>query len=229
MGFGEKNLYGGSSFSHITKKIGENDVIWMKLKKILKNIKGIEIKGSKDIDITGISCDSKLVFPGNLFIALCGKTYDGAKFIPEAISAGASAIVTDMYDPFIDKKIAQVIHDDVSEIQADIALSYYNNPSNQLLMVGVSGTNGKTTTSYLIKHILENILHSPCGLIGTVEYVVGQHRHFASRTTPDCITNQKLLREMVNTFVQRKMDSYIVIFTVAVFLVTIFLVLYSNL
>jgi UDP-N-acetylmuramoyl-L-alanyl-D-glutamate--2,6-diaminopimelate ligase len=169
----------------------------MKLKKILKNISCIEIKGSKDIDITGVCCDSKLVFPGNLFIAISGTNYDGAKFIPEAISAGAVAVVTDMYDPFIDKSITQVIHDDVRAIQSSIAETYYDSPSKNLMMIGVSGTNGKTTTSYLIKHILESVSYST-GLIGTVEYIVGPIRHFASITTPDSITNQKLLREMVN-------------------------------
>lgn len=168
----------------------------MKLKKLLKNITVKEIKGSSEIEVTGICSNSKLVSPGSLFIARKGQSDDGEKYIPEAISSGAIAIVTDFPNPSI-KNVTQIIHQDVSMIEGMIAANYYKYPSDELFMVGVTGTNGKTTTTFLIKRLLDR-LNLNSGLIGTIEYVIGEHRYIATRTTPDVIQNHKMLREMVN-------------------------------
>lgn len=167
----------------------------MKLKKLLKEIPIKSVKGSKDLEITGICINSKLVAPGNLFIAKKGKSDDGTQYIPEAISSGAVAILTDMYDPSL--KITQLIHPNVTEMEGLLAANYYQFPSDSLFMVGITGTNGKTTTSFLVKHLLD-YLNGPCGLIGTIEYIIGSQRYRATRTTPDVSANQKMLREMVN-------------------------------
>ncbi len=166
----------------------------LKLKQLIKGLEFGEVRGSKEVEITGISADSRTVAPGNLFIAKKGGVYDGAQFIQQAIGAGASAIVTDIYDPFL--KQTQWICPKVSEIEAKIAARYYGEPSKELFVVGVTGTKGKTTTSYLVKHLLDG-LGRLCGLIGTVETVVGANRFFSTLTTHDAIANQKLLREMV--------------------------------
>lgn len=168
----------------------------MKLKKLLKDIPVKQIKGSKELDITGVCSNSKLVAPGNLFIARKGKAEDGSVYIPEAISAGAVAILTDIYDPLMDKEVTQIICEDTTLMEGMIASQYYEFPCDELFLVGITGTNGKTTTSFLVKHLLDH-LGSPCGLIGTIEYIIGQHRYQATRTTPDAPTNQKMLREMV--------------------------------
>ena len=168
----------------------------MKLKKILKEIPFKKFKGSKDIEITGVCANSKLVAPGNLFIAKKGRQHDGASYIPEAIAAGAAAVLTDIYDPSL-TNAAQIIHPDVASIEGLLSAVYYQFPSDELFMVGITGTNGKTTTSLLIKHLLDK-LEGPCGLIGTIEYVIGQNRYQAPLTTPDVNSNQKMLREMVN-------------------------------
>lgn len=168
----------------------------MKLKKLLKDIPVKEVKGSKEVEITGICGNSKLVAPGNLFIARRGKSDDGADYIPEAVAAGAAAIVTDIYDPSI-KTVTQIIHPEVGQIEALLAAHYYQFASDELFMVGITGTNGKTTTSFMIKHLLDRIVGS-CGLIGTIEYIIGQHRYPAIRTTPDVTSNHKMLREMLN-------------------------------
>lgn len=166
----------------------------MKLKKLLKDIPGLQIKG-KDIEITGICANSKLVAPGNLFIAKKGRSTDGNQYIPDAIAAGAFAILTDFYNPFL-KNVVQIIHPDISSIEGLLAATYYQFPSNELFMVGLTGTNGKTTTSFLVKHLLDK-LGGACGLIGTIEYIIGDHRYQATRTTPDVVANHKMLREMI--------------------------------
>lgn len=168
----------------------------MKLKKLIKDIPVKDVKGSKEVEITGVCGNSKLVAPGNLFIARRGRADDGANYIPEAIAAGASAILTDIYDPSI-KGVTQIIHPDVVVTEALLAAHYYQFAGDELFMVGITGTNGKTTTSFLVKHLLDKIF-GPCGLIGTIEYIIGQHRYQATRTTPDVTSNHKMLREMLN-------------------------------
>jgi UDP-N-acetylmuramoyl-L-alanyl-D-glutamate--2,6-diaminopimelate ligase len=167
----------------------------MKLKKLLKDISVSDVKGSKDIVITGLCANSKVVSPGNLFVAKKGRVDDGAQYIQEAIAAGASAVLTDIYDPSL-RSVTQVIHPDVSSVESLLAAHYYQFPSQELFMVGITGTNGKTTTSFLVKYLLDQ-LNVPCGLIGTIEYIIGKHRYQATRTTPDVISNHKMLREMV--------------------------------
>jgi UDP-N-acetylmuramoyl-L-alanyl-D-glutamate--2,6-diaminopimelate ligase len=167
----------------------------MKLKKLFKDIDVDSIKGSKEVEITGLCGNSKLVAPGNLFIAKKGKTHDGNRYIPEAISAGAVAILTDLYDPTL-KHITQVIHPNPALIEGALAAEYYQHPSNQLFLVGITGTNGKTTTAFLVKHLLDQ-LKQPCGLMGTIENIVGDHHYQATLTTADVVSNNKLLREMV--------------------------------
>lgn len=169
----------------------------MKLKKLLKDLPIDIVKGSKDIDITGVCANSKLVAPGNLFIARKGRAEDGSLYIPEAVAAGAVAVLTDIYDPLLKKEVTQLIYPEVEKIEGLLAAHYYQFPSAEMYVAGLTGTNGKTTTSFLIKHLLDK-LEGNCGLIGTIEYIIGQHRYQATRTTPDVSTNQKMLREMVN-------------------------------
>ena len=168
----------------------------MKLKKLLKDLSICQVKGSKEIEITGICANSKLVAPGNLFVAKKGRSVDGSQFIPEAISAGATAIITDIFDPTL-KNVTQIICADVPSIEGQLAAQYYQFPSEELLMIGITGTNGKTTTSFLIKHLLDKE-SKPCGLIGTIEYIIGDHRYQATHTTPEVASNHKMLKEMLH-------------------------------
>lgn len=166
----------------------------MKLKVLLKDMPDCVVKGAKDIEITGLTSNSKVVAPGNLFVAKKGTVDDGNKYVPEALQAGASAILTDIYNPFI--KVTQIIHPNTRAVEAELAAQFYQHPSQQLYVVGITGTNGKTTSSFLCKHILDAI-HKPCGLIGTIDWIVKDHHYKATHTTPDVITAQRLLREMV--------------------------------
>lgn len=167
----------------------------MKLRKLIKDLPLKAFKGSKDVEITGICANSKVIVPGNLFVARKGRADDGSQYIPEAVAGGAVAVLTDIYDPSL-KDISQLIYPDVTEIEGLVAASYYQFPSDELFLVGITGTNGKTTTTFLVKHLL-NQYRGPCGLIGTIEYIVGQHRYQATRTTPDVTSNHKMLREML--------------------------------
>ncbi len=165
----------------------------MKLKKIIQDL-DLTVKGSKDVEISGLCSDSRKVAPGNLFIAKRGMSFDAAQFIPQAVQAGASAIATDIYDPFV--LLPQIIHPNLREIEAKLANNFFGRPSQELFVIGVTGTKGKTTSSYLIKHLLDGLGLSS-GLISTVETVVQESRFFSSLTTHDPIFNQKLLKEMV--------------------------------
>jgi UDP-N-acetylmuramoyl-L-alanyl-D-glutamate--2,6-diaminopimelate ligase len=167
----------------------------VQLKKLLKNIPVKAVKGSKDIEILGLCSNSKLVAPGDLFIAKKGFTHDGARFIPDAVAAGAAAVLTDLYDPFF-SNVVQIIHPDVASVEAAIAKEFYGHPSDQLFLIGITGTNGKTTTSYLVRHLFERN-KEPCGLIGSIEWIVGQHVLPSEKTTPDILQNYKLFHDMV--------------------------------
>ena len=166
----------------------------MKLKKLLKNTPDLVVKGSKEVEITGICNHSKMAAPGNLFVAKKGTFADGSHFIQEAIRAGAHVILTDLYDPFLN--VVQIIHPNVAEMEACLAAEYYQFPSKELPIIGITGTNGKTTCAYLIRQLLEaNAM--PTGLIGTVEWIIGKNHFTPTLTTPDVITNQKLFRDMI--------------------------------
>ena len=166
----------------------------MKVKQLLKKHPEVVIKGSKEVEITGITSESQIVAPGNLFVAKHGKKFDGAAFIPQAVRAGAVAILCDMYDPSL-QNVVQLIHPDIASIEAGLAATLYDFPAKKLWMAAVTGTNGKTTTTYAIRHVLEQ-QGVPCGLIGTIEYFVGQKQYTASHTTPDVCKMQRLLQEM---------------------------------
>ncbi|MCI5052938.1 MAG: UDP-N-acetylmuramoyl-L-alanyl-D-glutamate--2,6-diaminopimelate ligase [Simkaniaceae bacterium] len=166
----------------------------VKLKKLLEEIDYEMVKGSKGITINGVCSHSKRVSPGDLYLAIRGGSFDGTQYIPEALDAGASAILTDIYNPFL-KNVVQIIHKDVRSIEPKIASCFYDYPSSKLFTMGVTGTNGKTTIAYMIRHLLGRA----CGLMGTIETIIGDHHLTAELTTPDSVTCQKLLYEMVKS------------------------------
>ena len=165
----------------------------MKLRQLLKGVDGIVVRGSQEVEITGIASDSRMVAPGYLFIARPGDKHDGRQYVGQAIDSGAKAVVLDGYDPFI--SATQVICERSKSMEALLAARFYGHPSEKLFVVGVTGSKGKTTTTYLTRHLLEG-LQSPCGLISTVETMLGKSRFFSTMTTQDPIFNQKALKEM---------------------------------
>ncbi|MCC6128049.1 MAG: UDP-N-acetylmuramoyl-L-alanyl-D-glutamate--2,6-diaminopimelate ligase [Chlamydiae bacterium] len=164
----------------------------MKLRQLIRDLR-LSIKGRLEIDISGLSNHSKRAAPGNVFIAKKGARLDGSSFIQEAVLAGASAVVSDLYDPFL--SVTQIIHPNPASLEPLLAARFYGHPSSDLFVCGVTGTKGKTTTTYLIKQLLDTLGFS-AGLIGSVETCAGAHRFFSTLTTHDAIFNQKWLREM---------------------------------
>ncbi len=165
-------------------------------------IKGIEIKkesGSMDIDITGMAYDSRNVSRGSLFIAIKGLRTDGHIYIKNAIGKGASAILAED-EPSgmtIPADIPFLISTDTRKAVAQAAVNYFRNPSKELRLIGITGTNGKTTTSYLIRSILENA-GNKVGLLGTISWSDGNRILPAEHTTPEAVDFQGLLRQMAD-------------------------------
>lgn len=167
----------------------------MKLKELIRHLPDCKVFGSQEIDITGICTNSKEVSCGDLFIARKGLKHDGKEFIFEAICKGAKAVVANQYDPSING-IAQVIAPITPSTESELADLFYGHPSEKLLTIAITGTNGKTTMSFILKHILDSCM-GQCGLIGTIEYNTGRMRKKATRTTPDVVANHKMLQEMI--------------------------------
>ncbi len=153
-------------------------------------------------EITGISYDSRKVARGNVFIAIRGEHYDGHDFIPDAMKRGASVIIHEKEDTgngLKKREIPTFIRVKESrDALACIAGNFYRAPSQEVLVIGVTGTNGKTTTTYLIKSILRS-WGKESGLIGTVRYLIKDREYPAFHTTPEAPEFQGLLREMVSS------------------------------
>jgi UDP-N-acetylmuramoyl-L-alanyl-D-glutamate--2,6-diaminopimelate ligase len=146
--------------------------------------------------ISGISYDSRTVASGNVFVALKGQHIDGARFAPQVVERGAAAVVSEQPAP-PDVHVPWAMVSDARAALALLAATFYRHPSRELQVVGITGTNGKTTTAYLIASMFE-AAGIGCGLLGTVAYRVGDQVIEATRTTPEAPDLQRLLREMVD-------------------------------
>lgn len=166
----------------------------MKLQQLLNNI----ISGrTEDVEITDISTSSKFVKPGSLFIALAGTKSDGHDFIDEAIKNGAVAIVCEKIPA---EQVGDIIYIQVPDthVVAGLLVSrFFGDPSHKLKIVGVTGTNGKTTTATLLYQLFENLGYKT-GLISTIKNMVHKDQFPATHTTPDQITLHMLFRDMVD-------------------------------
>ena len=165
----------------------------MKLETLLSNIAAIKVDGPLDREINAIAYDSRRVKPGSLFVALRGEKTDGSQFVEQAIAAGAEAVVSEVAE--FRTRATNVVVADARVALADLAAAFYQHPARHLKIAGVTGTNGKTTTAFLLKHICDATMHR-CGLIGTVRYEVGDRILPAARTTPESLDLQDLLWQM---------------------------------
>ena len=166
----------------------------MRLSELLPGAKIIRQTADSSPEITGLAIDSRKVKPGYLFAAINGFKIDGHGFIPQASEAGAAAVLTEHWVD--DVTIPQIQTTSVRQAIALAAASFYKNPSERLTLIGVTGTNGKTTTTYLIESILR-AAGKKTGLLGGIEYRLGEDATPATRTTPEAIELQAMLAEMV--------------------------------
>jgi UDP-N-acetylmuramoyl-L-alanyl-D-glutamate--2,6-diaminopimelate ligase len=149
-----------------------------------------------NVPCAGVTHDSRRVAAGAVFVALRGRNADGVEFVPQAIASGAAAIVAEQ-PPASDVAVPWVVVKDARRAMAYLAAEFFGHPSREMRVVGVTGTNGKTTTSYLINAMFE-AAGIPCGLMGTVTYRVGDRSFDATRTTPEATEVQELLRQMAS-------------------------------
>ena len=152
------------------------------------------------IDIDHLASDSRAVGPAGLFVAIRGEQADGHLFIDKAVQNGAIAIVCeavpkDARERYPGTAFAQVVN--TRAALAELAAAFYGDPSRELKMIGVTGTNGKTTTAHLVHHLLSE-LGEKAGLIGTIEFRLGDHAEPATHTTPDALRLNEMLQEMVD-------------------------------
>lgn len=178
----------------------------MELKKVLAGLEGLKAKGTLDIDIKGIESNSKNIKPGYMFFAIKGFNTDGHDYINNAIEAGANVIMVqegcDLKSIKLKPDTTLVMYKDTREALAKCSCNYYGNPSMKFKLIGVTGTKGKTTTTFMIKEILEKAGHK-VGLIGTIAtYLNGKMLFESNRTTPESIELQKIFAQMVDEGVE---------------------------
>lgn len=168
----------------------------MKLEKILNSISYELTQGTCDLEIDKISYDSRVKTNNGLFVCIEGYTVDGHDYIQSAIENGAKAIIIQKNPEIqIPEGITLIKVKDTRATMAIIGANFYDHPSDEMALVGITGTNGKTTTTYLIAWILES-LSKKIGIIGTIENRIGDQVIKAERTTPESLDLQKLLRTM---------------------------------
>ena len=172
----------------------------MELKKLLLGIENFKSKGDMQLDIKKVASNSKKVVPNSLFVAIKGYDFDGHEYIEEAVKNGAVAVMLDMSADFkkinIPKGITIIITDDTRKALARVSCNFFGNPSRYFKLIGVTGTKGKTTTTYMIKSILEKAGYK-VGLIGTIANYIGEDcLGFSDRTTPESIELQELFYKM---------------------------------
>jgi UDP-N-acetylmuramoyl-L-alanyl-D-glutamate--2,6-diaminopimelate ligase len=167
----------------------------VKLQAIVKILKPKKVSLKANPEISGIAENSKQVKPGELFVCVTGAKQDGRAFAKEAVKNGAAALIVEG-KAIAELSVPQLVVKDSREALATAAHFYYGYPSRQIKVIGVTGTKGKTTTTYLIRSILEQAGFKT-GLVGTIAYEIGGKKIEASNTTPSALTLVKLLGEMV--------------------------------
>ncbi len=167
----------------------------MKLSELLRDIDVLELRASLELEITDVCYDSRKAAPGAAFVAVRGYETDGHRFIPAALAAGASVVICEEMPP---QDAPCVLVRDSRRAMAVTASNFFGRPAEQLTVVGVTGTNGKTTTTNLVRSLLMSVTGEKVGLLGTNENIVGDRAYPAEHTTPESRDLMALLREMAD-------------------------------
>ena len=165
----------------------------MKLNDILNGLTILETTADLNADITDVCYDSRQAVEGGLFVAIAGAATDGHKYIPMVQEKGAACVVCQQVP---DCGIPYVLVEDSRRALAVIACNWFDHPSREMTMVGVTGTSGKTTSTYLIKSILEQKAGAKVGLVGTIQNMIGDKALHTERTTPESFELHRLFRQM---------------------------------
>jgi len=165
----------------------------MKLRDLLSGIGVLETNADLEMEIGGVAYDSRKVAPGSLFVAITGFASDGNRFIPMAMEKGAVAVVTAKKP---ESNIPYVLVSSDRLALALIGANFYDHPAKAMTMVGITGTNGKTSSTLLLKHVLETVRGAKVGLIGTMENLIGDEVVPTERTTPESFELQALFARM---------------------------------
>ncbi len=167
----------------------------MQLKDIIKQLSVTAVEGPLEREVAGITYDSRRVTPGMVFVAIQGAQVDGHDFIHSAIDRGAAAVICER-NGFSFPRATKIKVHDARDALARAAASFYQHPSTKLQVIGVTGTNGKTTVAFMVKQILE-AAGVKTGLLGTVRYEVGDRVIPATRTTPEALEVHQMMASMV--------------------------------
>ena len=167
----------------------------MQLRDLVDQLQTLKTQGSLETTITGVCCDSRRVTPGAVFVAVPGHEANGHDFVMEAIDRGAVAVVCEQ-NGFVQSRASIVKVRDAREALGRAAAAFYRHPSTKLRVVGVTGTNGKTTVTFMVKAILE-AAGIKTGLIGTIQHEIGDRVLPAQRTTPGAVEIQQMMASMV--------------------------------
>ena len=165
----------------------------MKLEQLLKDVEVQKMNVQPDLEIAQVFYDSRKVTPGSMFVAVTGFVTDGNKYIPMALEKGAAVVVTAFPQPDTVPHV-QVASDRLA--LAMIGANFYDRPGDSMKLIGVTGTNGKTSSTLLLKHVLEQVQGAKVGLMGTMENMIGQEAIPAERTTPESFELQAMLARM---------------------------------
>ncbi len=167
----------------------------MKLTQLLERLEYEVTQGSDQIEITTLINDSRKVEKGSAFVCISGAVSDGHRFAPEVVQKGAAALIVEK-DVAVPGDVTVIKVPDSRYALALMSAAYFGHPAEKLKIIGITGTKGKTTTTYMIKSILEDVGHK-VGLIGTIEAIIGEKRIPAANTTPESYTIHKYFAEMV--------------------------------
>ena len=166
------------------------------LKTLLKNLEYEIIQGTEDCQVTEVVYDSRKVTEGCLFICIEGANFDGHTFAAQAAQKARALVVSKAVEGITDANVTIVKVKDTRYAMAFISAAYFGHPADKLKVIGITGTKGKTTTTYLMKSILENAGYK-VGLVGTIETIIGEKHIPALNTTPESYTLQSYFAEMV--------------------------------
>lgn len=169
----------------------------MELRKLIKNIKPVAIKGDDGVDVTGVNINSRLIEKGHLFVAMKGTQVDGHRFIGNAVESGAVAVLCEDMPAEPAEGVTYVQVESTEDAVGKVATMFYGEPSKKLKLVGVTGTNGKTTIATLLYNMFTKLGHK-CGLLSTVCNYIVDEKIPADHTTPDPIELNSLLARMVD-------------------------------